>query len=162
MNPSKLISYNRWANERTLASIPGDTDSSDRRLQLFGHIVGGLRLWLLRMQHVPFDSPRYQAMKERVFPQSITWEQCKSELDSINSSYEEFITAFDLRKLEEIVHYHNLAGVPQQASMDEMIYHIVNHSTYHRAQIASLVRAAGVTPAMTDYYIFATEQRKKS
>ncbi len=157
MNPSKLIEYNRWANERTLASIPTDTDPSDRRLQLFGHILGGLRLWLLRMQFVPFDSPEYQAMKELVFPKSITWNQCKTEFEDISQKYGSFCSSLNLNNLEEIVHFRNLAGVPHQATMDEMVYHIVNHSTYHRGQIAQLVRAASGTPAQTDHFYYVNE-----
>jgi uncharacterized damage-inducible protein DinB len=32
--------------------------------------------------------------------------------------------------------------------------HVVNHSTYHRGQAASLVRALGATPRATDYFLY--------
>jgi uncharacterized damage-inducible protein DinB len=35
--------------------------------------------------------------------------------------------------------------------VDDIATHVVFHSHYHRGQIASLVRAAGHTPAYTDF-----------
>ena len=35
--------------------------------------------------------------------------------------------------------------------MEDVLLHVVMHSVYHRGQIATEVRAAGHTPAYTDY-----------
>ena len=41
----------------------------------------------------------------------------------------------------------------------DLIQHLLNHSTYHRGQVALLLRQLGRTPPATDYRLFLTEAR---
>ncbi|MGB9416785.1 MAG: DinB family protein [Acidobacteriaceae bacterium] len=47
-------------------------------------------------------------------------------------------------------------------SLGELIQHAINHSTYHRGQIALLIRQLGYVPASTDYHDFLAEWRAGS
>jgi uncharacterized damage-inducible protein DinB len=38
------------------------------------------------------------------------------------------------------------------------VVHVVNHSTYHRGQVATMLRQLGKTPQSTDYLLFLDEQ----
>lgn len=42
-------------------------------------------------------------------------------------------------------------GVKYESTVLDILTHVVNHSTYHRGQIASLIAATGTKPAVTDY-----------
>jgi len=38
-----------------------------------------------------------------------------------------------------------------------MVRHVVNHSTYHRGQVTTLLRQLGGTPVATDWLVFLDE-----
>jgi uncharacterized damage-inducible protein DinB len=47
-------------------------------------------------------------------------------------------------------------------TLGELIQHAINHSTYHRGQVALLIRQLGHVPASTDYHDFLAEWRAGS
>lgn len=54
-----------------------------------------------------------------------------------------------------IIDYTNLKGAPFQNSVSEIITHCMNHSTFHRGQLITLLRGAGFTHvASTDLITF--------
>jgi GNAT superfamily N-acetyltransferase len=57
-----------------------------------------------------------------------------------------FVDALDEAGLQRVVPYHNLAGVAGESAMWEMLAHVVNHATYHRGQVTTLLRQLGATP----------------
>lgn len=44
-------------------------------------------------------------------------------------------------------------------ALGELIQHLLNHSTYHRGQVALLLRQLGQSPPATDFRLFLTESR---
>ncbi|WP_379084396.1 DinB family protein [Pedobacter sp. UC225_65] len=41
----------------------------------------------------------------------------------------------------------------------DILFHVFNHSTYHRAQIATLFKESGITPPVTDFIILKRNQQ---
>jgi uncharacterized damage-inducible protein DinB len=59
--------------------------------------------------------------------------------------------------LEREIAYTNFHGEIWRYTAAQIFQHMVNHSTYHRGQVTTLLRALGATPCMTDYlYYFDT------
>ncbi len=58
-------------------------------------------------------------------------------------------------KLEQPVSYRNSAGDEFKSAVRDILAHVALHGSYHRGQIAALVRAAGTKPASTDFIAFA-------
>lgn len=44
------------------------------------------------------------------------------------------------------VHYFSISGEPLEKDALDVLYHILNHSNYHRAQISVRLRDAGIQP----------------
>lgn len=44
-------------------------------------------------------------------------------------------------------------------SLAHLMQHVVNHSTYHRGQIAAMLRQLGSEPVATDFHVFLLEGR---
>jgi uncharacterized damage-inducible protein DinB len=42
----------------------------------------------------------------------------------------------------------------------QMVFHLVNHGSYHRGQVATMLRQSGVTPPGTDLVTFYRDQRR--
>lgn len=53
--------------------------------------------------------------------------------------------------LEKLMTYNNATGGQFTNKIKDLLFHIINHSTYHRAQLALLLREQGVEPINTDY-----------
>lgn len=55
-------------------------------------------------------------------------------------NYRQTINFLEHYSLEEKVNYHDSEGVPMEKQTLDILYHILTHSTYHRAQIAKAAR----------------------
>jgi uncharacterized damage-inducible protein DinB len=55
---------------------------------------------------------------------------------------------------EEMIFYKNSSGNKYENTIREIITHVINHSTYHRGQIAMELRSLGVDPPQTDYIAY--------
>ena len=53
--------------------------------------------------------------------------------------------------LSHPVSYRNSKGENWTNRKDDILLHVIMHSAYHRGQIATDMRAAGFTPASTDF-----------
>jgi uncharacterized damage-inducible protein DinB len=106
-----------------------------------GHIIGAELLWLSRMEGKPSPLP--------VWP-DLSTEECAARhrdlADQLTRSLESWANPLDRR-----VGYTNSKGEPWTSTVEDILTHVVIHSAYHRGQIASDVRAAGLEPAYTDY-----------
>lgn len=60
----------------------------------------------------------------------------------------------DSRNLEELISYSNSKGEMFSNTIDDVLFHVINHSTYHRAQIATDLKIAQIESANTDYILY--------
>ena len=56
--------------------------------------------------------------------------------------------------LKATVPYNNTKGLQFSNTIEDILFHIINHSTHHRAQICSLISQNGATPPVTDYIFY--------
>jgi len=50
--------------------------------------------------------------------------------------------------------YSNLPGTESRVPFYQILLHLVNHGTYHRGQVATMLRQAGIKPPGTDLILF--------
>jgi uncharacterized damage-inducible protein DinB len=153
---ANLANYNQWANERMSAALQKLTpvqlnleqkSSFNSIRKTADHIADCEYNWLKRING---DS---------------TWEDKAKNFDAISKMTEfwlqqskAFITLVEQSntdKLEEIIAYKNSKGEPFKNELYKIISHVMNHCTYHRGQLVTMMRGAGVTeiPA-TDLIVF--------
>jgi uncharacterized damage-inducible protein DinB len=144
----RLFSYDDWANREVLGSLQALEMPPPRSLKLLAHIASAERLWLERLL----------AEKQRlpVWP-LFTLEQCKSQLDELPDLWKSYLKSLGESGLVGSFEYQNTKGETFTSTRQDVLMHVVMHSAYHRGQIAANVRAAGFTPAYTDF-IHATRQ----
>lgn len=74
----------------------------------------------------------------------------RSALTTLWSSQEISVRAFadslDADGIERVLEYRTLAGVEMRSRFWEMLVHVVNHATYHRGQIVTMLRQLGAAP----------------
>jgi uncharacterized damage-inducible protein DinB len=138
----RTLTADAWANRETARAIAALDRPPQRALATFGHIVGAERLWLARL----LGSKSPLAVWPELDPQRYA-----EELDALESGWEDFVADLDPEELEREVSYVNSKGESWSSTIEDILTHVALHSAYHRGQIASELRAAGASPAYTDY-----------
>jgi uncharacterized damage-inducible protein DinB len=153
-----LYAYNRWANRRLVA--PSSTLHPDllRRelapghcsvLRTMQHILWGEWLWLGRWQE---RSPGGLSPLECTDLPSLRRRWAAIEREQV-----EFLDHLTPADLDRPLSYENPPGTRWTYPLAAMLLHVVNHSTYHRGQVAAMLRQLGTAPSPTDYLVFLDE-----
>jgi len=161
----RMSDYERWANQRTLDSIksceggllaqasrlgaaPDDVyGRHSRALAVMGHILWARRRWLWRLGECE-PPPGKMPVKE--------WplERLAREAEDLDSRWGKFVSGLKAADLDGTVKYTGSDGAPYSNTVCEIADHVLSHSTYHRGQVAMLVKQCGGEPADTDYIAF--------
>ncbi len=153
-----LYTYNSWANGRVLrACAPLRAEQFTQNVvssfpsvrDTLAHIMLAEWLWLERWQgrSPGFPSDQFEDLASL----RARWEKIDSDL----KAYVRKLSAADL---ERVVEYKNTKGNAFSNPMWQMLQHVVNHGTYHRGQITTMLRQLGATPVTTDLIAFYREQ----
>jgi uncharacterized damage-inducible protein DinB len=155
-----LFRYNSWANGRVFDVIArlnheefvrdlGSSFPSVRDTVV--HFVWAEWIWLQRWNGV---SPQtiFQAAD---FPSAGAVRARWSEVDVEQRAFLDALTA---DRLPAVVSYMNLKGQTWRYPLWRQMLHVVNHSTYHRGQVATMLRQLGSKPVETDLLVFDDEQ----
>ena len=138
----RLVAWDGWGNREAIASLRAAAAPPVRALRLMAHVPAAERLWLGRL--------RQDATPVVVWP-DLTLEQCASESEAIAQAWPDFLDGPPPADLDRAVAYRNSKGEPWTSSVEDILTHVVLHSSYHRGQIAADTRASGDAPAYTDY-----------
>jgi len=160
----ELFEYNDWANDRTLgAAAAVSPEQLKRELgNSFGsvhdtlaHITGAEWIWL-----------------ERWFGRSPAKLPCGSDfvgLDSIieklrkvRSDRRHWLGLVSADSLSESASYRNVRGQSCAYPLWQQLTHVVNHSTYHRGQVITLLRQLGNNVVSTDFLLLIDERNERS
>lgn len=154
-----LVAYHHWATSRlfeTLATLPADAldqpvgGSFGTARGLLRHILGAEEVWMDRLHgHSPPVFPDL-ATCNAVNDFQVAW-------DAVQARQRSFIAGLGSEQLESPIGYINFRGEAWAYPLDAVLLHLVNHGTYHRGQLAHVIRQLGHTPPATDYLIFADE-----
>jgi uncharacterized damage-inducible protein DinB len=139
-----LLDHMEWADARVLESLR-QARVPPRALQLYAHILGAEHVWLTRLEQ------REPAMP--VWP-GLTLEQCEAIARENARGFRAYVDRLTSGDLQRTVHYRNSAGLEFDSGIEEILLHVAMHGSYHRGQVALLVRDAGAEPAPSDYIAF--------
>ncbi len=148
----ELVAYGSWANALVFAAAESLSDEQLGALvassfpsvgATLAHIVAAEWIWLRRWRG---ESPT--AIPAWVAHPSLR--ELEGRLAAVEAERTAFLYSLSDAALEHVVTYRNLAGQIYTERLSGLIRHVVNHSTYHRGQIATQLRQLGVTPPNTD------------
>ncbi len=154
-----LYAYNQWANHRVLDGCrPLESTHFSRNLgNSFGsirdtltHIMWGEWLWLERWHH--------RSPKNRSFPESLPDAAAiERRWEEIERGQQKFLEGLTDDRLGERIAYENFKGERWEYSLAHMLQHVVNHSTYHRGQVITMLRQLGNAAPSTDFLMYFDE-----
>jgi len=156
----QLFDYNDWANQR---SLEGATQLSEEQFakplgssfpsvrDTLVHICSSEWVWLERCQgRTPAAFPdvshiqTISALRDHWAPQA---EQLRT-----------FVWDLGLTDLDRVMEYKTFNFGVYKNPVWQSLQHLVNHGTYHRGQITTLLRQLGAKPVLTDLMHFYRER----
>lgn len=138
----RLFRYDAWANAEVIAALQAADPPPARSLKLLAHIFSAERLWLERLSGQKQSLPVWPAF---------TLAQCKLQANELPGLWSDYLSRLTEAGLGETVAYKNSKGENWTSPRQDILLHVTMHSAYHRGQIAADMRAAGFTPAYTDF-----------
>lgn len=141
----KLFDYDQYANRLILESILV-MNAPEKSVQLMAHLLATQQIWLNRCQGLPVAN-------------GIIWPDWKAETFKtiIQQNHERCIDFINQQKPEDFnrsISYGNSKGKIFQNQLSDILTHIINHGTHHRAQIGQHLKLAGLQQLPLTDYIF--------
>lgn len=153
-----LFAYDQWANRAVIDAIDKvSTEEFTRDLgnshpsirDTLGHIVAAEWIWLRRWKG---ESPS-------ALPAWSSLEEIKGRLIEVERERAAFLDPLRDDDVSRPITYTNLKGQQWTYSLADMFTHLVNHSTYHRGQLITMLRQIGAKAPSTDFLLFRDEPR---
>jgi len=155
-----LYEYNAWANGRVLRAVEPlapemflkDLKNSFPSVRdTLAHILGAEWIWLRRWHG---ESPS-QILPAADFPSLASLKERFAALETERHAFLEGLTE---KRLTQSFDYKDTAGNAHSLRLVQSLQHLVNHGTYHRGQITTMLRQLGATPVSTDMSRFYLER----
>jgi len=146
-----LFKYNDWATRKTAESAKGLEQKDERLIELLSHIVSAQKIWLNRI----LERDIYVNPWEKFIIS-----ECISQSTTITAEWINLLESFKDKDLEKRIDYSNTKGEKFSNTVKDIATHVINHSTYHRGQIAQKVKGLSGKPAVTDYIFYQRQIQK--
>jgi uncharacterized damage-inducible protein DinB len=157
----RLFGYASWADdlmfrsleqlseEQFLAPAASSFPSIGATL---AHMVSADWIWLERWRgSSPTAAPAWIA-EPRL-------DDLRARRAGIEAERERFLSGLSDGDLLRPVSYRTLRGHANTDALGELMWHAVNHTTYHRGQLATQLRQFGITPPSTDMIVYMRRAR---
>ncbi|XOQ13754.1 MAG: Damage-inducible protein DinB [Shouchella clausii] len=160
MNASQLYDYHVWANNKVFAHLSDQEEGLLTRqvtsvfssiAEVLAHIYIADITWLNAMQEKDFNDIvviRTEKSKQVAGASLATYQEAYRE---VAQSFRQFFAANDLSRTIEIEHPRFGKLV---CPVEDLVFHVVNHGTYHRGNITAMLRQLGLAGVPTDYVFF--------
>lgn len=140
---NELAEYNHHCNQLlTIEMVKFKNQVNEKSIKLMSHILNAQHIWMARIKSL---APQYNV-----------W-----QVHEINALEEiEFHNYLEIKKciqdenLNANIEYQNTKGERFENLKKDILFHVFNHSTYHRAQIATEFRNTGLEPIATDFIFY--------
>ena len=142
-----LVDYHYWARDRALAAAEAlsseqftrDMGSSFRSVRdTLAHIYAAEWAWHARwLGQSPTAPPAME------FPDVAS---IRAKWAALESDVRAFLESLGENGLDRVFDYKMIDGRPGSSVFWHMLQHVVNHATYHRGQVTTMLRQLGAAP----------------
>ncbi len=155
-----LFDYTDWANRRAFDAASRLTDEQLHRevggsfpsvYRTLHHIASAEWIWLMRWLGTSYGAPPASW-------QVSTLPELRELWEGVARDRAAFLRDLDEAGLAGEFEYRNLKGDRFRGRLVETLRHVVNHSSYHRGQVTTMIRQVGGEPVNTDLILFYRER----
>ncbi|HTE28447.1 DinB family protein [Flavitalea sp.] len=138
----ELFDYGHSVNQQLAEIFTLNRErTSEKSVKLFNHILNAHQIWNSRIE--PGQTP-FEVWADHPI------EKCKL-ID--NSNYENTLIILEKYDINNRIDYKR-RGQAASNSIRDILFQVINHSTYHRGQIATEFRLKGIEPLVSDYILY--------
>ena len=139
----ELFEYNHHFNQRLVGVVQVSEERLPKRcLEVFSHILNAHHIWNKRILG--------QKPLHAVWAIIPTDELKAIDKDNFHTSIE-IIANSDF---DRVINYATSQKQPFSNSVKDILFHVINHSTYHKGQIAIYLRESGIPPELSDFIFY--------
>jgi uncharacterized damage-inducible protein DinB len=155
-----LYDFNSWANQRTReACAPLSAEQFTRDLGSSFRSVRDTLVHLYSAEWVWLE--RWRGSSPTAFPSAADFPDLASiemRWNDTDRRLQEFVAGLKEQDLTGVLRYRLMSGREMESPYWQMLQHLANHGTYHRGQIATMLRQLGAKPNSTDLIQFYRER----
>lgn len=137
---NQLFDYNFYCNKKIIEECSRIQGIPEKSLQLFSHLLNSHHIWNCRITGMDTVYGIWQLQ-----PQD-RWAEIHYENQRNSFEITTHTADFDKR-----IDYENSEGRLFTNTVKDILFHIINHSTHHRAQISMDFRQQGLEPIPMDF-----------
>jgi uncharacterized damage-inducible protein DinB len=158
-----LVHYNYWARDRMMDAVArltpeqyskplGSSFSSVRDTVV--HLYGAEWIWFTRFKgQSPTELPKTSEFADLA--------ALRTAWSDVESGWRSLVANMDDGDVDTVIAFKTLAGASATSPLGQLVQHVVNHGTYHRGQVTTMVRQLGAeAPKSMDLIFYHREQAK--
>lgn len=159
---TELAAYNSWANEtlsKRLLNLPEEEWQKHYLSSFPGfyatllHMMSAESIWWQRLklkENVVSPAAHYG----KSFPELV------NELLQLDKTWKEWVEKATPNALNHVFYYRNSKREEFRQPVYQVLVHLFNHNTYHRGQLVTILREAGVNDIpQTDFIVWSQRKR---
>jgi uncharacterized damage-inducible protein DinB len=156
-NVRMLTRYAAWANSllyTTLGEQPEPELTKPRQI-LFGNLIRTLNhVYTIDLVWQAHLEGRAHGFTTRTPDVQVSFADLRIAQATLDSWYIRYAEEMSDRAGEEIVNFTFIGGGEGSMTRGDILLHVVNHTTYHRGQIAAMIYQIPAQPPTTDLPVF--------
>lgn len=137
---NQLFDYNFYCNKKLIETCLALDKVPRKSVELFSHILNAHHMWNARIMEKQADYGVFQVHDIK------DWGDIHYE--NQRNSFEITTNAVDFEKR---IDYENTEGRLYISNLQDILFHIINHSAHHRGQVSVDFRQNGIEPIPFDY-----------
>lgn len=143
-----MLQYDCWANDKIMVALLSNPVADEKMVFWMNHIVNAEIVWYERMRGLPSSvSPT----------ENRTLNECLPLMKKVHEDFLNWLESLNDEVFNQVISYSNTKGKYFQNSIRDIVAHVINHSTHHRAQISARLRENNIPPPPTDYIFYLRE-----
>jgi uncharacterized damage-inducible protein DinB len=164
MNPEylrQLVDFHYWSRDRVLLAVASLSKEQYERpmgnsfpsvRDTLNHLYQAEWVWYSRWNGVsPSEFPPSEGLPDLA--------ALRDRWNGLERNVRAFLDTSGDTDLNRVIEYRLISGKTGASPLWQMVAHLVNHATYHRGQVTTLLRQLDATPAMsTDMITFFRER----
>ncbi|MFD0764861.1 DinB family protein [Mucilaginibacter lutimaris] len=140
----RLLNYDHFANTQ-MVQLMVEQGATGKPAELMAHLLAAQQIWLKRLQSLPA-------------PLAPLWPDANANelMPVVNANYKALLAYFENLQpadFDRVIAYKNSVGY-FETIVSDIITHLINHGTHHRAQIGTLLKLQGATLPPLDYVLY--------
>ena len=147
----QLFDYNRHASHQLLDAIIAN-NAPAKATGLMAHLLRAQQVWL----------PRCLGQNPEAGTLWPEWpaETLAEKIDQNHTQWMAYLDTLTEDDFNKVIAYKTMNGAPFEDKLQDILAHVINHGTHHRAQVGQQLLFASATQLPTTDLIFYLRDRK--